>query len=218
MLSPEFEAVREAIQAPVTLSAPGREIADPLLSSYQRNAMDTAGELSGQEIMEVRSRLSEQASGLFKKGEYTAGMDAVRVIQEIDDQITPQLGPEMLERWRTAQGRWKFKVFLEAGQTLGQKGEINIRSAGTSAKKIFGKDFRGFSDPVTGRRGGLSPETSRALDWIKVSQAFADNLGDSGTAGRTRAIQLLTNPKDYAKSAMIGRIIRRQADLRSPAP
>lgn len=216
LLGPEFDAVRDAIRQPVRLSEAGREIADPMLSSYQRRAMDTGGELTGQEVMEVRSRLSKQASELFKKGEYTAGTDVVDVINELDAAIEPQLGPELLERWRTAQGRWRFKVFLEAGQTLGQKGEINLRSAGTAAKKIFGKDFRGFSDPVTGRRGNLSPETSLALDWVKVGQAFSDNLGDSGTAGRTRAMQLLTNPKEYAKSAMIGRIIRRQADLSAP--
>ena len=219
LLGPEFDAVREAVTQPVTLSAAGREIADPMLSSYQRRAMDTEGALSGSELMEIRSRLSRQASELFKKGEYNAGTDVVDVINEIDRAIEPQLGPELLERWRTAQGRWRFKVFLEAGQTLGSKGEINIRSAGTAAKKIFGKDFRGFSDPATGRRGNLTAETSEALDWVKVGQAFADNIGDSGTAGRTRSIQLLTSPVEYGKSAMIGRIIRRQADLRAaPAP
>lgn len=217
-LGAEFDAVRGGIRRPVALSEAAREIADPLLSSYQRRAMDTSQALPAQEIMEVRSRLSRQASELFKKGEYTAGTDVVDVVNEIDAAIEPQLGPEMLARWRTAQSRWKFKIFLEAGQTLGQKGEINTRSAATAARKIFGKDFRGFSDPVTGQRGNLTPETSAALDWIKVSQAFADNIGDSGTSGRTRAIQVLTSPKEYAKSMMIARIIRRQADMAAPAP
>jgi hypothetical protein len=213
----EFDAVREAITAPVQLSEAAREIADPMLSAFQRRAIDTEGALSGSELMEVRSRVAAKSRELFKDGQYNAGMDAVDVVNEIDGQITQQLtGTDLLERWRTAQSHWRFKVFLEAGQTIGQTGELNLRSAATSAKKIFGKDWRGFSDPTTGRRGNLSAETSRALDWVKVSQAFADNVGNSGTATRSRAIELLTSPKEYAKSAMIGRIIRRQADLGAP--
>lgn len=212
-----FDAVRDSITAPVRLSEAAQEIADPALSAYQRRAINLADGLPADQIMEVRSRLNQTSRDLFRKGEYTAGMDVVQAIDEIDDAIGQQIGEAGQALWRQAREQWKLLKLLESGQVIGMTGELNIRSANTAAKKLFTRAYRGF--PEAGR-AGLLPETSQALDWLKVSATFADNVGTSGTSERMAAMRLLTNPREYAKAKIVERLIRAQADRLNvpPAP
>lgn len=217
-----FNQVRDMVTTPVRLSPETVEIAKPALSPWQRRAIHlTEGEgeaaiprdLPAEEVFELRSRLNNLTRELGLKGEVTARDDVLRAIEEIDEAIADQLGPEGMAIWEQARNQWRVKVVLDNPNAINKAGQINVSTMANAAQKVFRKQYRGF-----GPRKGLPEATQQWLDWLKVANAFPDAVGNSGTAERLVSMEALTSPSKYLKGKIVGRTIRHIADQTQPYP
>lgn len=188
----------------------------PLLSAKQRRGFqirpeaNTTERLSGQDIMDIRSRLNQQMADAFKRpGGFTEGTDIADIIQEIDDIIEATIGPEGIEAWRKARTEWRFfRLFDRPGTIDLDTGNINVRTMRNALRRDFKKEFGRKS---FGKRANLTQAQSDFLDTVRVAGAFKENLGDSGTAGRLISSKLLTSPVDAGKAFLMRAFLQREA-------
>jgi hypothetical protein len=208
---PKFDAVQNAVTKPVTLSEPGQTVAGMSLDAYEKLAIDVSKPLAGEELFTVRRNLQELATSQAKAGDYTALKQTRRALDEIEKHISDQLTPELKALQSEANGNFRTKLLLEAGQVFGKSGEVNLATAYNWARKIYGKRFRSY-----GRRPGITDQESQMLDFIKASNAFPAPVGNSGTPFNWLSVQgvrdLLKNPLKVFADQGAARFMRRQAD------
>lgn len=159
--------------------------------------------LSGDEAMALRSQLNQAASNAWKAGANAPAGKAEfieEIVMALDDAIEGRLTDAQRIGWKRAREQWKNLKVLESPNVVNQLGEINVRSLSTQ----LGRYYKGaFARQVTGeggRRAGLEAGTRDLMDWARLGAQFGDNFPNSGTAYRTRLMQVATNPVELAKS------------------
>jgi len=211
----KFDAVRDAVKAAVLPDDLVDDMA-PLLSAKQRRLLNVelegnaAHPIDGRSLMEIRSRLNGQIADHYRKGEFTLAEDVGDILDEIDDIIEASIGKSGIDAWRRARTEWRFlRVFEKPNVIDFDTGIINVRTL----RNQLEKNFKGeFARQAFGPRKNLTKAQSDFMDITRVAGAFKENLGDSGTAGRTLASQLLTNPKQAGKAFIARRFIQAEAD------
>jgi len=211
----KFDAVRDAVR-PSEIPDTLLDDMAPLLSPKQRRLLGVSASennaitVGGRDLMDMRSRLNSQMADAFKRpGEFTVGTDIADIIEDIDDIIEASIGESGIAAWRRARTEWRFfRIFDKPGVVDLDTGRLNILTLRNNLRRDFKSQFGRQS---FGQRQGLTTAQSDFLDTVRVSGAFKENLGDSGTAGRSLASQLLTSPKAAGKAFIARRFIEAEA-------
>jgi hypothetical protein len=168
------------------------------------------GSLSGRELMSLRSSLDAASRQAWLQGAQAPAGKAQfidDVVQQLDDIAEGALSSEQQQAWRVARERWRNLKVLESPNVVSPTGEINARSLDTRLQKYYKGAYQRQVTGTAGRRAGLTPETQQFMDWSRLGTQFADNFPNSGTAYRNRLIQLMTDPKELAKSVVLRQMI-----------
>jgi hypothetical protein len=172
-----------------------------------------SGELGGGELMALRSTLNQASSTAWKAGANAPAGKAEfidQAIMELDDVIGRQLTPDDLAQWKVLRERWKNLKVLESPNVVNELGDINHRSLAGQLRKYYKGAYSRQTTGTGGRRAGLTPETQAFMDWSRLANQFGDNFPNSGTSTRGRLVQIMTNPKEMAKSLMLRAAIEAQ--------
>lgn len=198
----------------------------PFLSSNQKRAMqikpkgNAVVQLEGDQVMEVRSRLMRQATDEFRQGRSVVADDINDVVSLIDAQIDQAISPAVKRQWQALRERWRIFRILEKPNVIDlSTGNVNFLSARRNLNKEFKGEFGRQSFGGTGqRRGRVSQATSDFMDMVRVSDAFKDAVGDSGTATRLLSVQNLTHPVETTKKLLARAAIQIEADRLNVEP
>ncbi len=160
---------------------------------------ETAKVVSGDQLMAMRSLLGKVSRQSWRSGQILRAEAADAVVKNIDTQIAKSLSAADIADFSRLREQWRFLVSLEKPGSF--KDSIGISP--TSLANRFRQDFKGqfarrtFADP----KGPVSEAGRDLLDFTKISSAFADNVGDSGTATRLGLQNLLRSGgiKDLAR-------------------
>ena len=207
----KYNAVRDALK-PITLSEGSQELAAQGLGPISKRVVDVTGPLDGEQLFEVRRGLGDLMVKAAVDGDRVAQRAVGQALDEINTAMEQQLSGEMKALLQEANGNFRIKLLLDAGQVFGKSGEVNVKTAFNYADKIYGKRFRGL-----GPQTGLQPAESKLLDFIKASVAFPESFGNSGTAPRLFSLQgvmgAARNPAAAVERFTVGVAGRRNADL-----
>ena len=207
----KYDAVRDAL-TPITLSDGSQELAAQGLGPISRRVLDVTGPLDGEQLFEVRRGLGDLMVKAAADGDRVAQRAVGQALDEINTAMEQQLTGEMRALLQEANGNFRIKLLLDAGQVFGKAGEVNVKTAFNYADKIYGKRFRSL-----GPRPGLQPAEAKLLDFIKASVAFPESFGNTGTAPRLFSLQGLMAgaraPAATLERFTVGLTGRRNADL-----
>ena len=157
--------------------------------------------VSGQELLGMRSQLGKASRQAWKQGAAQRGERIDKIIKKLDDLIEQQsTNPAARAEYAKAREQWRVLTQLEKPGVVSEAGDIQ---AATLARN-FTKEFKGDFGRTTFARpdSKLSQETKDLLDFTKISSAFKDSVGDSGTATRL-GFQSLLNPKALTQRALM---------------
>jgi len=183
-------------------------------------AIPEGGRLSGGQLMQLRSSMDAASRQAWLAGANTNAGKAQYIddiVNELDDLAQAALAPDQRELWRVARQRWRNLKVLESPNVVNPSGEINARSLDTRLKKYYKGEYGRQVTGEGGRRANLLPETQEFMDWARLGNQFADNFPNSGTPYRNRLIQLMTDPKELAKSMVLRSLIEQRL-ASSPTP
>lgn len=170
----------------------------------------TDGNVTGRQLMQLRSSLDQASRQAWLQGAQAPAGKAQYiddVVQVLDDLAQSQLDDTSRAAWRVARERWRNLKVLESPNVVSPTGEINARSLDTRLQKYYKAAYQRQVTGDAGRRLGLTPETQQFMDWARLGTQFADNFPNSGTPYRNRLIQLMTDPKELAKSVVLRQLI-----------
>lgn len=184
---------------------------DDLLSTLGDMGADVP--LNGKELMQVRSLLN-QTSSMKWSGAQANPMQAEAidlVIDQIDDIIGEAIGPESMRIWARLRSQWRNAKLLESPGVIGKNEMLSpaaidnkLRSTSRTGSPVYRRNTSSFP--------GVDPDTQKAMKWTRVSNLFADNIGDSGTASRQYMQSLLNGDvKGIAQTMMLKRYLERRA-------
>jgi len=182
------------------------EAAELGLSTRRLRGLD--GPIDGERLMQLRTSLNQQRETFMQPGktDFNAAEDVTEVIKEIDSLIAKSLdGSDMMERWREAQQRWRFLTVLEKSGVINHQGEVVIRTAANKLKANYKREFKRSLSGGESLPDGIG----ESFDYIKVAAAFADNVGDSGTATRMGVQNMISDPSGYAKRVFMRHMLER---------
>ena len=172
-----------------------------------------SGALTGREALQLRSTLNAASRTAWKQGANAPANKAEYIdnlIDQLDDLIEAQLSPEDVAEWAKLRERWKNLKVLESPNVVNELGDINVRSLATQLRKYYKGAYGRQVTGADGRRAGLQPETREFMDWSRLGAQFGDNFPNSGTASRTRLVQLMTQPTELAKSLALRAALKAQ--------
>ena len=174
---------------------------DEVLGAATKQPGDT---VSGQELLSLRSQLGGTSRQAWRQGNTERAKRVDKIIKKLDDLIEQQsTNPAARAEYAKAREQWRVLLQLEKPGVVTEAGDINF----LPLARNFTKEFKGDFGRSTFAReeSRLSQETKDLLDFTKISSAFKDSVGDSGTATRL-GFQSLLNPK-----ALTQRVLMRTA-------
>lgn len=164
------------------------------------------GTLSGDDAMALRSALNQASSNTWRQGANAPAGKAEFIDQallELDDLIEAQLTAEQRQAWKVAREQWKNLKVLESPNVTNELGEVNVRSLANQLRRYYKGAYGRQVTGEGGRRASLEPATREFMDWSRLGAQFGDNFPNSGTAFRSRLVQMATNPKELGKSVIL---------------
>jgi len=169
---------------------------------------------TGDQLVSLRSNLNAASRAAWQQGAQAPAGKAEFIdstISRIDDLIEARLSEGDMAIWRSARQRWKnVKVLESSGAIVNEAGEINHRSLANAMRRMYKGAYGRQVTGEAGRRAGLDQATQEFMDWTRLANQFGDNFPNSGTAYRNRLVQVMTQPKELAKSLMLRAAIESQ--------
>tara|TARA_R110002096_G_scaffold5079_4_gene23645 strand:- start:1124 stop:2611 length:1488 start_codon:yes stop_codon:yes gene_type:complete len=175
--------------------------------------VDLSAELTGKQIMALRSRLNSMSNQLWN-GTTANPLRAERIdgmIDQLDDVIAKKVSKESLRNLKAIRSQWRNVKLLESTNSIDSLGGINplaidkkLRSGSRTGSKPYQRNSADFP--------GLDPATAKAYKWTRVASLFADNIGDSGTATRSYLQRLMNGEfKGVAQTLLLKQYLEREA-------
>ena len=220
VLGEGFEGIADHI-GPTRLAGALIDDIAPWLSSNQKRVLQLANkgnaevtQLAGREVMQIRSRLMRAATDEFRQGRTLVADDINDIVGLLDAQIDKAISPAVKRQWQSLREQWRvFRVLEKPNVVDLDTGNVNFLTARNNLRKEFKGEFGRQSFAGEGqRRNRVSTATSEFMDWVRVSGAFKDAVGDSGTATRLLSVQNLTQPVMTAKKLAARAMIQFEAD------
>jgi len=151
---------------------------------------DDLTELTGGEVMSLRSGLNKTLSKAWTDGDENKGKYIAKVINDIDGIIDAVIKPGDRALFRDTQKKWRLFTAIQRGKAVSDLGNVNPTSMDTALNKSYKHDYR--FDKVQ------DPVLRDAFDANRVAHMGRDIVGDSGTATRQHWLSQLSNPVDFA--------------------
>jgi hypothetical protein len=184
---------------------------DDALKAYSGVGAETP--LTGKELMGIRSLMNKMNEQLYRQGNAIRAERVDDIMEQIDDIIEAAVGPEKVARYGKLRTQWRNGKLLESPGVIGKD---EVLSPSSIHNKLVGQ---GRAGSTTYRRSTsdlskITDDATRdAYKWTKVSNAFGDNIGDSGTATRQYLQKLMSGDyKELGKSMLLKKIIEKEAN------
>jgi hypothetical protein len=146
--------------------------------------------MTGKTAMAYRSSLNNafrDAAATPGQGTYA---EALRDTLEAFDAWVGRVAPEdVAEKWATARDQWRMLASLESGRVVDPRGDVNLMSAWSELRRAYPAEFlRGD------QFGTTTAPVADFMDAVRIGAAFSDVVGNSGTATRQAAGDVMTAP------------------------
>lgn len=169
------------------------------------------GQVSGEQALQLKSSMEAVARNAWAApGQAAKAEFAESVADDLVELIGSRLSPQQQVQWRQLRQWWKNLKVVEAPHVVNASGQINAASLDARLLKFYKGAYLRTLTGEEGRRAGLSQATLDLMDWTRLSRQFADNFPNSGTAMRNRLVQVMTQPRELAKSLMLRAAIESQ--------
>ena len=184
---------------------------DDAMKAYSEFGAGTP--LTGDQLMGIRSLMNKMTQQLHGQGNSIRADRTDSIIDQIDGIIQDSIGTEKVAQYSKLRTQWRNGKLLEQPGVIGKD---EVLSPSSIHNKLVGQ---GRSGSTTYRRktdelGKVADEATRnAYKWTKVSNAFGDNIGDSGTATRQYLQKLMSGDyKELGKSMLLKKLIEVEAN------
>lgn len=147
-------------------------------------------DLSGRQIMSLRSTLNKSLSKAWKDGDANKAEYIGKTIDDIDSIVDTIIQPADRALFRDAQKKWRLFTAIQKGKAVSDMGNVNPASMNSTLNKSYKHDYRfdRVQDPIL----------REAFDANRVALMGKDIVGDSGTATRLSLLSQLRNPAEFA--------------------
>lgn len=179
---------------------------DDAMKAYSEFGAGTP--LTGDQLMGIRSLMNKMTQQLHGQGNSIRADRTDNIIDQIDELIQESIGAEKVSRYSKLRTQWRNSKLLEQPGVIGKD---EVLSPSSIHNKLVGQGRSASTQyrRSTGDLSKIADEATRdAYKWTKVSNAFGDNIGDSGTATRQYLQKLMSGDyKDLAKSMLLKKLI-----------
>lgn len=185
------------------------EAASPFLRPTQRASMiarqgdDVTMQLSGEQVMRLRSQLNKRLAAAWKAGDAETADTIEDLIMQVDARIGSALGPDSLKDWRTLQEQYRtYLAVKRAGSIDPNTDDLSIKSLVRNLGKQY-EEFDELGPDDIARMTFQSEKTRELLEFGRVARLFQDAIGDSGTATRSFGMALAGGKKSVGNLALL---------------
>ena len=153
--------------------------------------------LTGRQVMDGRSALTRELQRASNAGDGNTMLGIYEIIDALDDAFaraaSDQSG-DVMGRWKIARDQWRIKDALEQGKAVTTGGNVKAATLDGVLRRRYAQEYL---------RGGTG--VMPIFDAVKILTEFRDIVGDSGTATRMAAMNMLESPVKTAIRGTVGR-------------
>lgn len=208
----QMTSVFDAVSDNVGRLEMGKTFGDQVITLEQFRKLRGLGDLpnlpegiiDGEDVMTVRSALSEEMSRAFDRGQGQLGSRIRSMIEELDNTLEQATSPQLVKAFARAREQWRNLRILE-GTNVVSGNNVNPVTFNKRLRTQFG------STATRGRMGQVNnPETAELIQTMK---ALADPkvrpiVPTSGTAERQAVREAISDPVGATARGMLSPLVR----------